>query len=293
MAGESADEVARRSRVKADRLLRHAEMFEKGAQGERIAADLLTRLPPDWFVLHDVAWPGRARANIDHVVVGPTGIYVIDAKNWSGSVTISRGVLRQNGYNRTTAVSAARAAAQAVAEQVPAINPELVRPVICFVGPAQTTGEIGGVLISSARTLHATLLAPRPTLSASALQSLRLDLETSSVPATGPRTNVTPLVGMPSLPPTGTPAGQSYLRAAAARRTIGSNRGTRSRKPSKLRLILGAFLLWLLFSEALYLALNPIAHQDAAVFGPAYLVAAAAALTISLSRFKKARAARR
>ncbi len=36
-------------------------------------------------VLHDRRIPGT-RANIDHIVVSPAGVFVIDAKNWSGRV---------------------------------------------------------------------------------------------------------------------------------------------------------------------------------------------------------------
>ena len=36
-------------------------------------------------VLHDRRIPGT-RANIDHIVVSPAGVFVIDTKNWSGRV---------------------------------------------------------------------------------------------------------------------------------------------------------------------------------------------------------------
>ncbi len=36
-------------------------------------------------VLHDRSIPGT-RANIDHIVVSPAGVFVVDAKNWSGGV---------------------------------------------------------------------------------------------------------------------------------------------------------------------------------------------------------------
>lgn len=73
MAGESADEVARRAREKAERLLRHAAAYEKAAEGERAVQAVLAMLPPEWTVLHDLHWPGRAKANVDHLVIGPGG----------------------------------------------------------------------------------------------------------------------------------------------------------------------------------------------------------------------------
>jgi len=31
-------------------------------------------------VFHDLAVPGNTSANIDHLVIGPTGVFVIDSK---------------------------------------------------------------------------------------------------------------------------------------------------------------------------------------------------------------------
>ena len=100
MAGESARAEARRARQRAERLARRAEAFEKGAAGEERTAEVLARLPAGWTAIHDVRWPSRRLANIDHVVVGPGGIFVVDSKNWSGRVTVDTGVLRQNGRAR-------------------------------------------------------------------------------------------------------------------------------------------------------------------------------------------------
>ena len=72
-----------------------------------------------WTVFHDVRWPGRKYANIDHVAVGPSGIFVIDSKNWSGMITIRDNVLRQSGRAREEAVVGAAEAALAVARVTP------------------------------------------------------------------------------------------------------------------------------------------------------------------------------
>jgi hypothetical protein len=59
----------------------------KGAEGERMVFEYLNELPQDYYILNDVTIPGFY-GNIDHVVVGPTGIFVIETKNFSGSYTI-------------------------------------------------------------------------------------------------------------------------------------------------------------------------------------------------------------
>jgi Nuclease-related domain len=52
----------------------------RGAAGEAATAALLDRLSARrWAVWHDLAIPG-SRANVDHLVIGPTGVWVIDSK---------------------------------------------------------------------------------------------------------------------------------------------------------------------------------------------------------------------
>src|SRR5688500_611754 len=105
MAGESARERAERTREKAERLERGGDSWERGAEGESATARVLAALPPDWVVLHDLRWPGRRFANIDHLVIGPGGVFVVDSKNWTGRVAVDGGVLRQNGRSREKAVA--------------------------------------------------------------------------------------------------------------------------------------------------------------------------------------------
>jgi len=99
MVGESAREVARRR--ESERLARRFERWERGAEVEERTAEALAALPPGWVVLHEVAWPGRRYANIDHVVVGPGGVFVIDTKNWNAEVTLGNGALWRSGRRFT------------------------------------------------------------------------------------------------------------------------------------------------------------------------------------------------
>jgi len=56
------------------------ERWRRGAAGEVATARLLDGLPGRrWVVLHDLRIPG-SRANLDHLVIGPTGVWVIDTK---------------------------------------------------------------------------------------------------------------------------------------------------------------------------------------------------------------------
>ncbi len=55
------------------------QRWQRGAAGELATARLLQRLPGRYVVLHDRRIPG-SRANLDHVVIGPEGVWVIDSK---------------------------------------------------------------------------------------------------------------------------------------------------------------------------------------------------------------------
>lgn len=68
----------------------HETQWAQGASGEEVvAAALAKRCGPDVVVLHDRAVPG-SRANIDHIAICPTGVYVIDSKRYKGKVAVSK-----------------------------------------------------------------------------------------------------------------------------------------------------------------------------------------------------------
>lgn len=109
-AGEGARREAERAAAAAAALERkaayarvRAENFESGAVGElAVAAAVAPLTIAGWFVLHDRSLPHGG--NLDHVLVGPGGVFVLDAKNWSGAVVTRGGVLRSGGRDVTRAV---------------------------------------------------------------------------------------------------------------------------------------------------------------------------------------------
>lgn len=110
-AGESARVEAERVRrqlaetlAKADRLAKRIDGFEAGEEGERATAEALACLPAGFVVHHDLHIDG-SEANVDHVVVGPTGVYVIDSKHWAGRVSVGRGTLWSGRYPQRRALT--------------------------------------------------------------------------------------------------------------------------------------------------------------------------------------------
>ena len=57
--------------------------WNKGIIGENIVTTYLSQLPKDYFIFNDVKFPGSF-GNLDHIVMGPRGIFVIETKNYNG-----------------------------------------------------------------------------------------------------------------------------------------------------------------------------------------------------------------
>lgn len=71
--------------------------WRKGAYGERATGRWLGRLPEGWYVFHDIAVGARG-ANIDHVVIGPAGVFTINTKNLTGKVWVGPRTIRHQGH---------------------------------------------------------------------------------------------------------------------------------------------------------------------------------------------------
>lgn len=121
--------------------LRGLEGYFKGARGEEAVAALLASLPSEYQVFHDVSC--GAAGGIDHVVVGPKGLFVVETKCWAGRVTVEKGVVLCNGAVPTRSpIAQVRLAAQALvrvlSEGLDTVPTPV--PVVCFA--SNTLAEI-------------------------------------------------------------------------------------------------------------------------------------------------------
>ncbi|WP_326694962.1 nuclease-related domain-containing protein [Streptomyces sp. NBC_01766] len=73
------------------------EPIRVGLEGERVVGAALRHLPgPNWHVVHGVQW--ATGADIDHVVVGPSGVFTVNAKHHvDASIWVGDVMLRVNG----------------------------------------------------------------------------------------------------------------------------------------------------------------------------------------------------
>ena len=61
--------------------------YQRGFEGEKEVTQLLSStLSDDYFLINDVQLVAGKRSNIDHIVLGPTGIFVLETKNHSGKI---------------------------------------------------------------------------------------------------------------------------------------------------------------------------------------------------------------
>jgi nuclease-like protein len=134
-----------------------ARSWRRGAHGERRTARLLDRLTGDGYVVfHDLAVPGNTSANIDHMVIGPSGVFVIDSKQWTGSVHQSADRLAwHNHYPLDRTLETARWEAQIIGR----LLGTHIHPLLCVHGAYVHGGGLHaqGVAIVPARLLRSAL----------------------------------------------------------------------------------------------------------------------------------------
>ncbi len=153
-AGQSADDRAEQLRAKARRLDKVANDFERGAAGERVVAAVLDALPPDYVVFHDLRVPSSA-ANIDHLVVGPSGVWMVDTKNYSAAVTRGRGRGADSLWVANRPLRSKFATVRWLASSAEERIGCPVVPVMCIIAPSlpSSSFEFDGVTVCSPAAL--------------------------------------------------------------------------------------------------------------------------------------------
>jgi Nuclease-related domain len=119
-----------------------AVAWRRGAAGERRTARLLDPLERHgWAVLHDLAVPG-SRANIDHLVIGPGGVFVVDSKQYRGRLQLdSSGRLWHGRYPLAQTLQAVSFEADQAAQVL--ADPDVVLvPIVAVHGAQVPWGKV-------------------------------------------------------------------------------------------------------------------------------------------------------
>jgi hypothetical protein len=73
---------------------------KKGGKGEQLVGKRLARLGPAWRVIHSIP-VGTKGTDIDHLVIGPGGVFTLNAKNHRGKrVWVNTEVVKVNGQSQ-------------------------------------------------------------------------------------------------------------------------------------------------------------------------------------------------
>jgi hypothetical protein len=129
----------------------------RGAVGEIAIGRILERLGPDWTVLHAVP-VGAGASDIDHVLIGPPGVFTLNTKNHTGqAVWVAGRTLMVAGQKQRHLYNAAHEASRAAALLTRIVgNPVPVTGVVVILSPKSLTVKAkpeGAAVVTDTRLL--------------------------------------------------------------------------------------------------------------------------------------------
>lgn len=166
--------------------------WARGADGEvQVAAALARRLGDGAVLLHDRRVP-RSRANIDHVAIAPSGVWVIDAKRYKGKVAVERpwfGAPRVTiaGRDKTALVASVHRQVAVVRSELASTAPDApVHGALCFVDselPLLGSLSFDGVPLLYPRALAKRIASGAPVLTHERVAEIAAELARRLPPA--------------------------------------------------------------------------------------------------------------
>jgi len=140
---------------------------DTGAKAEQAVAEVLQDLPDDYYVFHDLEFLGF---NIDHVVLGPNGIFLVETKSQKGNITQEHDVLLRNGrkffkdflkqcWSQTYSLRDHLGAGK--------LQGQTIKPILCFSrGFVEIRGPVRGVAVLNVGYLRPFILSQRGSIPA-------------------------------------------------------------------------------------------------------------------------------
>lgn len=131
--------------------------YLKGARGEEWVAKQLSFLNSSYSIFHGIRL-NDGNSNFDHIVVGPTGIFIVETKNWSGKVTFDQGKVFIDGKKLSSSpiqqVKSGAADLFSFFENEGLKNVP-IKNVICFLGADldHSISNINGIIICKGEVL--------------------------------------------------------------------------------------------------------------------------------------------
>ena len=121
--------------------MRRVESFFRGARGEERVATVLAGLPDTYHVFNDFIAGGD---HVDHVVVGPAGVFSVETKSWQGKVeVVERHVLVNGRLPTRDPLSQAQKEADRVRAEMKNMGFGVtVTPLLCFASDTFVQGVV-------------------------------------------------------------------------------------------------------------------------------------------------------
>jgi hypothetical protein len=187
MAGLTTHDVAARARQRLAQLTRHGgDGAREDSEGkESSIVEALEGIGAGWERIDDIKWPGYEFANVDHVLVGPAGVFVIDLQHGKGVFDLDHAKsVRRDARSPKPAVEDLVSAAHAVGSLLGMVHRRPMA-VLCLVDETGVETTIGDALICSIDKLPARLRAMAPILDETQVADLTEKLRKDLVLVTG------------------------------------------------------------------------------------------------------------
>lgn len=227
--GQSAREQAEETKVKAaalqrraDRLSQKSGNYEQGARGEEDVSWELDQLATDgWLVLHDRRLP--TGANLDHLLVGPPGVIVIETKTWTGDLDVEAGHIAVNGRRKLKEMRQVKGQVAAVGEALSGQPEVAVRGYLVLAGPHhrdQPAVDLDGTVVAGLYRVTAHLGVAEVTATQSQIEAAFRTLSVAFPGASDPNPPTTATMPAPSettkevpepTPPSRSPIAHQYF----------------------------------------------------------------------------------
>lgn len=152
---------------------RRIENFFIGARGEERVSNILSTLPDRYHVFNDFTAGGL---HVDHVVVGPAGVFAVETKFWRGKVTIDEGKILVDGTppTRPPLAQVQREAAAVKAELEKAGWSGAVTPLLVFASDSFVSrmAELNGVVVLNSSEIKGGFATERVVIAPDELERL-------------------------------------------------------------------------------------------------------------------------
>ncbi|HEU4849847.1 MAG TPA: NERD domain-containing protein, partial [Terrimesophilobacter sp.] len=148
--------LAKSYQLEAQRATAASGRFAAAAIAER---RLATRLSPltahGYYLLADRKWPGSKSAQLDLIVVGPSGVWIVDSKHWN-DFTVAGGAIFRDQADVTDEVLRLADVAYDAEEVFASVGlaPGEVRPILVMAGYKGRLGEVGPVEVVGEVDVH-------------------------------------------------------------------------------------------------------------------------------------------